>query len=124
MTAATARMINASALRDGDLIVVDGRPTQVAHPIVRNAAGGYDVTLLADDDTATVRAFDRDEQVPCALSGQQEIDLREQAVMTVDARYGYTMEFSSCPPAHADEYDREEQRLRLAAASADQVRAR
>jgi DNA modification methylase len=36
---------------------------------------------------------------------------RERAVREVDARYGYTMEFSSSPDAHAAEYDEREREL-------------
>lgn len=38
--------------------------------------------------------------------------IRSQAVENVDARHGYTYEFSSSPNAHLQEYDDEEQRLR------------
>ena len=37
--------------------------------------------------------------------------LRSQAVENVDARYGYTWEFSNQPNAHLAEYDEEEARL-------------
>jgi hypothetical protein len=39
-------------------------------------------------------------------------EIREQAVRNVDARHGYTVEFSIDPRAHRDEYDAEEERLR------------
>lgn len=37
--------------------------------------------------------------------------IRDQAVRNVDARYGYTCEFSSSPERHVMEYDEEEERL-------------
>jgi hypothetical protein len=37
--------------------------------------------------------------------------VRERAVREVDARHGYTMEFSSSPEAHEMEYDEREWEL-------------
>jgi len=39
------------------------------------------------------------------------VSLRSQAVENVDARYGYTYEFSHSPEWHLAEYDEEEHRL-------------
>jgi hypothetical protein len=38
--------------------------------------------------------------------------LRERAVRQVDAKHGYTYEFSSSPEAHLQEYDDREAELR------------
>ncbi len=39
------------------------------------------------------------------------ISLRERAVRNVDSRHGFTVEQSSSPEAHQQEYDEEEERL-------------
>ena len=39
--------------------------------------------------------------------------IRQLAVIIVDGRHGFTMEFSSNPEDHAKEYDEEEERLRV-----------
>lgn len=45
-------------------------------------------------------------------SRSRVFDVRDQAVANVDARHGYTYEFSHSPEAHLREYDEEERRLR------------
>jgi hypothetical protein len=116
MTVTDHRTIQGCALRDDDLVVIDGCAARVAYPLVRTDDRHYEVTLVRVDTGETFRTVvEQDDQVPCALSRQQEIDLRAQAVQLVDGRHGYTMEFAACPQAHSDDYDIEEQRLRAAA---------
>lgn len=50
--------------------------------------------------------------------------IRERAVREIDARHGYTMEFSSSPEAHAAEYDERERELRDPSSPYADLRAR
>lgn len=49
--------------------------------------------------------------------------VRDQAVENVDARHGYTCEFSSDPESHVQEYDEEETRLYAKVLTSAQRRA-
>lgn len=65
----------------------------------------------ANESAPNVDTFDTYREAVAERDRQNRLAIREIAVRAVDARHGYTCEFSGSPEAHIAEYEVEEHRL-------------